>query len=42
MASLWARERGVATIVFRPDWAQHGKATPFKRNDRMLESFPSA
>lgn len=39
-AACWAESRGVAQIAFRPDWNRHGKAAPFKRNDRMLEALP--
>ena len=27
-------------IAFKPDWARHAKAAPFKRNDAMLEVLP--
>ena len=27
-------------MVFKPDWAKHQNAAPFKRNDRMLEAMP--
>lgn len=27
-------------IAFKPDWARHAKAAPFKRNDAMLEALP--
>ncbi len=27
-------------VVFKPDWKSHGKAAPFKRNDKMLEIQP--
>ena len=26
--------------MFKPDWARHGKAAPFKRNDQLLEALP--
>lgn len=39
-ATCWADSRGVAQVAFRPDWNRHGKAAPFKRNDRMLEALP--
>lgn len=40
-AACWADSRGVAQVAFRPDWKRHGKAAPFKRNDRMLEAMPA-
>ena len=40
IAALWCRERCVAQVVFRPDWAKHRNAAPFKRNDQMLEAIP--
>jgi hypothetical protein len=40
IASLWARERQVAQVAFRPDFNRHRNAAPFKRNDRMLETMP--
>jgi hypothetical protein len=39
-AACWAEARGVTQVAFRPDWNRHGKAAPFKRNDRMLEARP--
>jgi hypothetical protein len=41
IAAAWARNRGVTQIVFKPDWARHAKAAPFKRNDAMLETLPT-
>lgn len=41
IADCWARARGVTVIQFRPDWARHGKAAPFKRNDVLLEQLPA-
>ena len=35
-----ATTRNVPQIAFRPDWAKHSKAAPFKRNDAMLETLP--
>lgn len=40
IASLWATNRNVPQIGFAPDWAKHGRAAPFKRNDAMLEVLP--
>jgi hypothetical protein len=40
-AACWAESRKVAQVAFRPDWGKHGKAAPFKRNDRMLEILPA-
>lgn len=40
IASRWADTRKVAQIAFRPDWARHAKAAPFKRNDLLLQSMP--
>ncbi|MBB4267925.1 DUF2493 domain-containing protein [Roseospira visakhapatnamensis] len=40
IAACWADKRGVAQVVFKPDWTAHGKAAPFRRNDRLLEAVP--
>jgi hypothetical protein len=40
IAACWADNRKVPQIVFKPDWARHAKAAPFKRNDQMLEAMP--
>lgn len=40
IAARWADHRNVPQIAFRPDWARHAKAAPFKRNDAMLEVLP--
>lgn len=40
IAACWADARAVPQIVFKPDWARHRNAAPFKRNDRMLEVLP--
>jgi hypothetical protein len=40
IAARWADHRNVPQIAFRPDWAKHAKAAPFKRNDAMLEVLP--
>lgn len=39
-AACWAESRQVPQVAFRPDWAKHRKAAPFKRNDQMLEALP--
>jgi hypothetical protein len=40
IAAAWADNRKVAQIAFRPDWAKHAKAAPFKRNDALLAVLP--
>jgi hypothetical protein len=40
IAARWADHRKVPQIAFRPDWAKHAKAAPFKRNDAILEALP--
>ena len=40
IAAKWAEARKVTQIAFRPDWAKHAKAAPFKRNDAMLDVLP--
>lgn len=41
IASLWARERRVPQIAFRPDFDRHRNAAPFKRNDQLLDTLPT-
>jgi len=40
IAAAWADNRKVPQIAFRPDWAKHAKAAPFKRNDALLAVLP--
>jgi hypothetical protein len=40
IAAKWAEHRKVPQVVFKPDWAKHKNAAPFKRNDQMLEAMP--
>ena len=40
IAATWANNRKVAQVAFKPDWAKHAKAAPFKRNDQMLDIMP--
>ena len=40
IAACWADNRKVPQIAFKPDWARHAKAAPFKRNDTLLETLP--
>ena len=40
IASCWATDRNVQQIAFKPDWAKHKRAAPFKRNDAMLAVLP--
>ncbi|HZF43973.1 MAG TPA: DUF2493 domain-containing protein [Sphingomonadaceae bacterium] len=40
IAACWADSRKVAQVAFKPDWAKHVKAAPFKRDDAMLDVLP--
>ncbi|RWM09249.1 DUF2493 domain-containing protein [Mesorhizobium sp.] len=40
IAAKWADNRKVPQIAFKPDWAKHAMAAPFKRNDAMLDAMP--
>src|SRR5262249_36971715 len=40
IAACWADARKMPQVVFKPDWAHHRKAAPFKRNDQLLEAMP--
>ena len=40
IAAKWAENRGVAQVVYKPDWNRHKNAAPFKRNDALLDALP--
>ncbi len=40
IAAKWATNRKAPQIAFKPDWAKHAKAAPFKRNDAILDVLP--
>lgn len=40
IAACWADNRKVPQVTFKPDWARHAKAAPFKRNDLLLDVVP--
>lgn len=40
IAACWADSRKVPQIAFRPDFARHKNAAPFKRNDQLLQTLP--
>ena len=40
IASAWATARKIPQVAFKPDWARHKRAAPFKRNDAMLAVLP--
>ena len=42
IAAKWASNRNVPQVVFKPDWAKHKNAAPFKRNDQILRRCRSA
>ncbi len=40
IAACWADSRKVPQVAFRPDFARHKNAAPFKRNDQLLGVMP--
>jgi hypothetical protein len=40
IAACWADTRKVPQIAFKPDFARHKNAAPFKRNDQLLDVLP--
>ena len=40
IAACWADTRKVPQVAFKPDFARHKNAAPFKRNDQLLETMP--
>ncbi|GAC1487543.1 MAG: DUF2493 domain-containing protein [Acetobacteraceae bacterium] len=40
IAACWADARKVPQVAFRPDFARHKNAAPFKRNDQLLDVLP--
>ena len=40
IAACWADNRKVTQVAFKPDFARHRNAAPFKRNDQLLETMP--
>ncbi len=40
IAACWADTRQVPQIAFKPDFARHKNAAPFKRNDQLLDVLP--
>jgi len=39
IASIWARNRGITVVAFKPDWRLGNKAG-FKRNEQLLDTMP--
>ena len=40
IAACWADNRHVPQVAFKPDFARHKNAAPFKRNDTLLDVLP--
>jgi predicted Rossmann fold nucleotide-binding protein DprA/Smf involved in DNA uptake len=38
IAEKWANEKGIKTVIFRPDYARFGKGAPLKRNHTIIEN----
>ena len=41
IAALWAKERGVPCVIFKPDFKK-GSSAPFRRNDEIIRMKPRA
>jgi hypothetical protein len=41
LAERWAKENGVATEVYLPEWEKYGKSAGFKRNELIVENCDS-
>lgn len=37
-AERYAKEEGISTLIFKPDWKTHGKAAGFIRNKDIVEA----
>ena len=35
------RRSSLPQVTFKPDWARHAKAAPFKRKDALLGTLPT-
>ena len=40
IAAQWENRNGVHQIVCKPDWDRHGRASPFRRNEELLNRLP--
>jgi predicted Rossmann fold nucleotide-binding protein DprA/Smf involved in DNA uptake len=38
LAEKWAKERGIKTLIFLPDYAGFGKGAPLRRNHAIVEN----
>jgi hypothetical protein len=37
LAEQWAREKGIETVVYKPDWAKYGRGAGVVRNRLIIE-----
>lgn len=38
LAERFAREKGIPTLILKPDWDKHGKSAGFKRNKDIVDA----
>lgn len=38
LAEQYAKEANIKTLIFKPDWAKHGKSAGFKRNVDIISN----
>ncbi|EFL89433.1 DUF2493 domain-containing protein [Ahrensia sp. R2A130] len=40
IAAKWCECNKIAQVIFSPEWTEHAKAAPFRRNDALLKEMP--
>lgn len=38
LAEIYAKNKGIPTIIYNPDWNKYGKSAGFKRNELIIKT----
>jgi hypothetical protein len=38
LGERWAKENGIPTLIFKPDWGKYGKSAGFIRNEDIIKN----